>query len=271
MPFYGVKGRIPASWFNVFNPTGAASVISAGPMLSFSINEYAKHTDIENMVTRWALPFGTQANSAQILTPTTLKRTAQAFQAQFFKSGDQFNKDSNMFLQQIATQFVVDNGRNPNAKELASMSKEAEDKAVSLAWLRFEGAWTFAAQPQYVSPLQWAKDELNRMRQADPIHGEEQFTLKYPEYFLMTSRMADATSGLYSDETSVNLVKKNPDTVRRIVAEIGKENLTVLGAIFNDDNYAFSSSAQAWLSSNNIPGTSSKFRESKAVLDSLRS
>lgn len=271
MPFFGVKGRIPASWFNVFNPTGGASIVSAGPMLAFSVNEYAKRNNIENVVTRWALPFGVQANSAQILTPNTIKRTAQAFQAQLSRSGEQFNKDSNMFLQQIATQYVVDNGKNPSGKELAGMIKEAEDRAVALAWLRFSGAWSFPTQPQYVSPLQWARDELNRMRQADPINGEEQFTEKYPEYFLMTSRMADSTSGVHSDETSVALVKKNPDLIRRLVAEVGEENLSVLGAIFNDDNYAFSSAAQAYLSSNKIPGTSKKFRESAAVLDTMRS
>lgn len=271
MPFYGVKGRIPASWFNVFNPTGGATIVSAGPMLAFSVNQYAKTNNIENMVTRWALPFGVQTNSAQILTPNTLKRTAQAFQAQLLRSGEQFNKDSNMFLQQIATQFKVDNGRNPTAKELAPMVKESEDRAVALAWLRFGGAWTFPTQPQYVSSLQWARDELNRMRQADPINGEEQFTLKYPEYFLMTSRMADSTSGIHSDITAVTLAKKNPDLIRRLVAEVGKEHISVLGAIFNDDNYAFSSAAQAWLSSNKIPGTSSKFRESGAVLESMRS
>lgn len=271
MPFYGVKGRVPASWFNVFNPTGGATIVSAGPMLAFSVNQYAKTNNIENMVTRWALPFGVQANSAQILTPNTLKRTAQAFQAQLLRSGEQFNKDSNMFLQQIATQFVVDNGRNPTAKELAPMVKESEDRAVALTWLRFGGAWTFPTQPQYVSSLQWARDELNRMRQADPINGEEEFTKKYPEYFLMTSRMADSTSGIHSDETSVALAKKNPDLIRRLVAEVGQDNISVLGSIFNDDNYAFSSAAQAWLSSNKIPGTSMKFRESGAVLESMRS
>jgi len=109
------------------------------------------------------------------------------------------------------------------------------------------------------------------MRQADPINGEEEFTKKYPEYFLMTSRMADSTSGIHSDETSVALAKKNPDLIRRLVGEIGEENLTVLGAIFNDDNYAFSSAAQAYLSSSKIPGTNKKFRESAAVLDTARS
>lgn len=271
MPFYGVKGRVPASWFNVFNPTGGASIVSAGPILAFSINEYARRNNIEDRVTRWALPFGVQANPAQILTPNTIKRTAQAFQALLKKSGDQFNKDSNMFLQQIATQYVVDNGKNPGGKELAGMIKEAEDRAVALAWLRFAGAWTFPTQPQYVSPLQWARDELNRMRQADPINGEEQFTEKYPEYFLMTSRMADSTSGIHSDETAVALARKNPDLIRRLVAEVGEENLSVLGAIFNDESYAFSSAAQAWLSSSKIPGTSKKFRESAAVLDTMRS
>lgn len=176
-----------------------------------------------------------------------------------------------MFLQQIATDFITETGKSPTGKDLSKMIKEAENRAVALAWLRFGGAWTFPTQPQYVSSLQWARDELNRMRQADPVNGEEQFTLKYPEYFLMTSRMSDATSGVFSDETSVALVRKNPDVIRRIVAEVGEENLTVLGAIFNDDNYAFSSAAQAYLVSNKIPGTSKKFRESAAVLDTARS
>jgi hypothetical protein len=92
------------------------------------------------------------------------------------------------------------------------------------------------------------------MRDADPAYGEEEFIQKYPDFFLLTTRLSDSKSGLIPDKTAVTLAKENPDALKNIVAAVGEDNLTVLGAVFNDSNYAFSSSAQAWLQRSNIFG-----------------
>ena len=270
LPFPGVEGRIPTSWFNPLNPTGGA-IISAGPLATFSVNAAAKKYNIENRFTDFFLPFGAQSNVLQPLTPNTLKRSAQAFQATFARSGEQFNKDANMILLQKRYDFAQSNGRQPNAAELKELSNQAEDGAVSFAILRFFSSVMFPTQARPVTPLTYYADELNKMRNADPINGEEEFLQKYPDFFLLTTRLSDATSGLIPDKTAVTLAKNNPQAIKSIVSAIGEDNLGVLGAVFNDSNYAFSSAAQAWLQTSNIPGTSKKFREVGASLDASRS
>jgi hypothetical protein len=270
MPFTGVEGRIPTSWFNPLNPTGGA-IISAGPLATFSVNAAAKKYSFENKFTDFFLPFGAQSNVLQPLTPNTLKRSAQAFQAVFARSGEQFNKDANMILMQKRYDFSQAKGKQPNAAELKELSNEAEDGAVSFAMLRFFSSVMFPTQPRPVTPLTFYADELNKMRNADSINGEEAFLEKYPDFFLLTTRLSDATSGLIPDKTAVTLAKDNPQAIKSIVSAIGEDNLGVLGAVFNDTNYAFSSAAQAWLQTSTIPGTSKKFREVGASLDASRS
>ena len=270
MPFTGVEGRIPTSWFNPLNPTGGA-IISAGPIATFSVNAVAKKYSFENKFTDFFLPFGAQSNVLQPLTPNTLKRSAQAFQAVFARSGEQFNKDANMILMQKRYDFSQTKGRQPNSAELKDLSNQAEDGAVSFAMLRFFSSVMFPTQPRPVTPLTFYADELNKMRNADPINGEEAFLEKYPDFFLLTTRLSDATSGLNPDKTATTLAKDNPQAIKAIVSAIGEDNLGVLGAVFNDANYAFSSAAQAWLQTSTIPGTSKKFREVGASLDASRS
>ncbi len=61
-------------------------------------------------------------------------------------------------------------------------------------------------------------------------------------------------------------------TVELMIASLGeKADLSVLGAVFNDDDYAFSGSAQAYLMTNSIPGTRKKFTEQAAALENNRS
>jgi hypothetical protein len=270
MPFTETEGRVPTSWFNPLNPTGG-SIISAGPLATFSVNSVANKYSIENRFTDFFLPFGAQANALQPLTPNTLKRSAQAFQATLFRSGEQFNKDANVILLQKRYEFADQKGRQPNASELKELSDQAEDGALSFSILRWASSFLLPTQPRYVTPLTFYADELNKMRNADPINGEEEFIQKYPDFFLLTTRLSDATSGIIPDKTAVTLAKNNPDVIKNIVAAIGEDNLNVLGAVFNDSNYAFSSSAQAWLQRSNIPGTREKFREVGASLDASRS
>jgi hypothetical protein len=56
------------------------------------------------------------------------------------------------------------------------------------------------------------------------------------------------------------------------VASIGTDNLSVLGAIFNDDNYAFSAGASAYLQNTKIPGGGGKtYRDVQDAFGSFQS
>lgn len=266
----GVKARFSTDWFNVYNPTGS-NIVSVGPLASFFVNQAAKKMNSENWLTNWALPFGTQANASGFVVPNTIRRLIQAFEAQFAKSGDTFNRDANMFLNMERVKFAQENGRQPGtAAELARLSDKAEFNATSLAWLRFISSTTLPAQPMYTTSLQAYADELNKLRQSGIINPEEVFAEKYPDYFLLTARLADSTSGVNPDQTAVALVKKNPESVKQFAIMLGQDNLNLLGAIFNDSNYAFSSSANAYLETAKIPGTNKKFRDVSGYLDVAR-
>jgi len=266
-----IKHRLPASWFNPLNPTGGSNIISVGPTLAFTTNWLSKTFNFENAFTNWALPFGSREDSLSFLTPNTIRRGSEAFKAQLFKSGEQFNKDTAKMLQYKRFEFIKEFDREPKAQELNVLNQEAMEDAVALAWGRFQGSGLLPSQPQFVTPLQPYLDELYRMREADPINGEEKFIEKYPEYFLLTSSLTDPTSGVVPDNTAVHLIKNNDDAVRRITAEVDSKNLTVLGAVFNDENYAFSSAANAWLQDKTIPNTNEKFRDYNNAFQSQRS
>lgn len=267
----GTTHRLPASWFNPFNPTGSPSIVSAGPGVAAIGNFVSKKINVENAVTNWMLPFGTQEETGMLLLPNTIKRGAQAFRAELLRSGEQLNTDTAKFIQQKRFDFLREEGREPNGAELAEINEEAMGDAVSLAWARFRNAGLLPAQPQYVTPLQPFIDSLFKAREADPINGEDRWIEENPEYFLLTRSLADNTSGLIPDKTSRVLVQKNPDFIRKLVATLGSENATVLGAIFNDDNYAFSSAANAYLKSNKIPGTEKFFKNADSALEAERS
>lgn len=274
LPVLGLKGRLPVEWFNVFNPTGS-SILGAGPVLSFSWNEYVNRiggeSKVEQKITNWVLPFGVQANSANALLPNTIRRISQAVQAGLFRDGDQFNRDSNMFLKQQQVDFVNQYHRQPTAIELKDLNDKAQEQALLLSTVRVLSAFTSPAQPRFVTALQPYADELGRMRKEDPINGEEEFISQNPDLFLLADGLSQATSGLRSDDTAVALVKGNPDVVKSLVAILGDDNLPMLGAIFNDDNYAFSSKAQAYLERSKIPNTSKKFRDTSAAFEAARS
>jgi hypothetical protein len=160
-------------------------------------------------------------------------------------------------------QFVKDNnGRKPTAQEYSSMAIQAEKKAFYTSVLRFFSASTLPVQGRLTTAVSGYVDILNKMQDSYGAEATEMFVQKYPEYFMLADRLTDPISGVRPDKTAVSLIKRNKDSIRDIVSGIGeKGDLTTLGAIFNDENYAFSSSAQAWLSRSKIPGTTKKFRD----------
>jgi len=263
LPLLGIKGRLPASWFNAVNPTGG-HILSAGPVSSFTVNMLAKKVDLPKVFVDTVLPFGVQANNLNALTPGQLRRAGQAFQAFVLKNGEQFNKDVNMFIEMKRFDFQSEYHRQPNANEVDQMYKRSRKDATQLAILRSVGAGILPSQPQYVSPIQVYADLLGKYMKDYGQDGAERFTNDYPDYYLLVDKLTDSTSGIRSDDTAVNLVKKNTDVIEKMVA--GRIDLRALGAVFNDDNYAFSGTAQSYLVNNAIPGTKQKFKEQGEAL-----
>jgi hypothetical protein len=147
------------------------------------------------------------------------------------------------------------------------MGKEAVRDAKELSVIRALGAGLLPSQPRYVSPLEQYADILGKYNEKFGVEGAERFTNDYPDYYLLADKLTDSTSGIRDDDTAVALLRKNKDTVSKIVRNIDKNNLSVLGAVFNDEDFAFSSSARAYLLTNNIPGTSKRFKDEADSLD----
>ena len=271
LPLLGLNGRLPTSWFNALNPTGG-QMLSPSAVGAAALNEFSKKVNFEGKIAEWLLPFGTTANYYEPLLPSTIRRVTQVFQAKFSEDAPQFNKDVNMFMQKAHADFVAENEKNPTGRDIAQFESEARNDALSLSFLRALGAGILPLQPKYVTPLQVYSDLYRKYAEEYGSEGSERFIEDYPDYFMLTNSLSDSTSGIRPNDTAVALVRKNPEVIRRIMADIGKDgNVSVLGAIFNDENYAFSSSAQAYLVATKIPGAAEKFIEQGAALENTRS
>ena len=266
LPILGIKGRLSTDWWNAINPTGG-TVLSASPFATAAYNEISKSKKLPTRIHDLILPFGTQANSAGALTPSTIRRAVQAIQATILQNGEQFNRDVDMFMAMKRKDFKDDYGVEPSGTDLTEIQNESKNDAVTLSVVRAIGAGVLPSQPRYVSPLEKYADLLGKYTKEYGAEGTEKFTNDYPELYMLADKLTDTTSGLRSDDTAVNLVKKNGKTVAKMVANIDKGNLRVLGAVFNDDDYAFSSSARAYLTTNNIPGTGKRFQTEADALD----
>ena len=266
LPVLGIKGRLPVSWFNAVNPTGG-HILSASPLVTTAYNEVAKRKDLPEYFNRMVLPFGAQASALGALTPSTIRRAGQAFQAFVLQSGSQFNKDMGMFVEMKRKDFVDEFGVEPSGTDMAKIELEAKDDSLALSVIRALGAGILPSQPRYVSPLEQYADLLGIYNKNFGDEGTERFTNDYPEFYLLADKLTDSTSGIRDDDTAVALLRKNGGAVQKIVRNIDKGNLSVLGAVFNDENYAFSSSARAYLLSNKIPGTSKRFKDEADALD----
>lgn len=265
LPVLGLKGRLSTEWWNAINPTGG-TVLSASALTTATYNQIAKSKELPRRIHDLILPFGTQANSLGALTPSTIRRAVQGVQA-FMGTGEQFNRDVDMFMAMKRKEFVDEYGVEPSGTDISAIQKESENDSITLAVIRAIGAGVLPSQPRYVSPLEQYADLLGVYVREYGAEGTEKFSNDYPELYMLADKLTDSTSGIRADVTSVELVKRNPKTVAKMVANIDKGNLRVLGAVFNDDEYAFSSSARAYLLTNNIPGTSKRFQTESDALD----
>lgn len=276
LPLLGdnIKGRLSTSWFNPFNPTGG-NILSTSAQVSAITNEILKRGNVElpKLFEEIIVPFGVQKDSFTAMTPTTIKRLGQAFSAFTNENAPQLNKDIAMIMENKLFEFRQNNHRSPNDAELNSIYNETKFDGKALSLIRFFGSGLLPQQPRYVSPLQWYSDELRRFQEElGGSEGTDKFLEKYPDYFLVVDKLTDATSGIYADKTSQQLVKNNSDLVQQMIARMGSDgDLRTLGAVFNDEDYAFSSSAQAWLQTKNIPGTNKTFIGSQTALENSRS
>lgn len=268
--FLGLESRLPVEWFNPDNPTGG-NILSVSPMGAALINEYAKQTQTENFFTDALLPFGVQRNSLNALNVNTARRLYQVWQAKN-QTGEQFNKDVDMFRQQLWDDYVKETGNKPSGKKYEQQYEEAKKRAFYLSVLRTVSAYTLPVQGRLVTSVTGYVDILNKYEDKYGAQGAEMFAIDYPDAWMFMDRLSDSTSGIRPDATSAALVKGNMSSIQKIVAGIGSENLTVLGSIFNDDDYAFSSAAQALLQDTRIPGAGNKkFRDVSDAFENGRS
>lgn len=250
LPLLGenVKGRLSTSWFNPFNPTGG-NILSTSAQVSAISNEILKRSNAElpKMLEEIIIPFGVQKESFTALTPTTIRRLGQTFSAFTNENAPQLNKDVAMIMENKLFQFRQENHRNPNDSELNIIYNETKNDGKALSLIRFFGSGLLPQQPRYVSPLQVYSDELRRLQdELGGSDGTDKFLELYPDYFLVVEKLSDALSGIYPDKTSQQLVKNHRDVVQQMIVKMGADgDLRTLGAVFNDENYAFSSSAKA--------------------------
>jgi hypothetical protein len=269
--FLGLESRLPVEWFNPDNPTGG-NILSVSPMGAALVNEYAKRTQTENFFTDALLPFGVQRNSLNALNVNTARRLYQVWQAGFLKSGEQFNKDVDMFRQQMWNDYVKETGDKPSAKKWDQQFEEAKKRAFYLSVIRTVSAYTLPVQGRLVTSVTGYVDIYNKYQDKYGAQAGEMFSMDYPDAWMFMDRLSDSTSGINADKTAAGLVVGNKPSIQKIVAGIGVENLTVLGAIFNDDDYAFSSAAQAVLQDTKIPGAGNKkFRDVSDAFENGRS
>jgi hypothetical protein len=201
-------------------------------------------------------------------TPNTVKKAADLYNA-WFKQGEQFQKDVNMISKQRLFEFIEKNDRNPTNSEMNRIQLSAEKDSFSISVLRFSAALTMPQQPKIRTAVSYYQDRFNEAVQKDQVHGAEIFFKNNPDYFMLADKLTNSVSGIRSDDTAVELLKRNRLATMEMTGAV--KDLTALGAVFNDDNYAFSSVADAYLRTMKIPGLEQKFKESEASLQSMRS
>jgi hypothetical protein len=268
MPYTGLKARFGVEWFNPINPT-SGSILSAGPLATTGANLFAKQTDFaDTKLGSFLLPFGVSTNNMSAYTPNTWRKATELYKA-WRGDGEQFNRDVNMISKQYLFDFIEDNDKQPNPSQLNQIQIRAEKDALALSVLKFVSSLTLPQQPKMRTAISFYQDRFNEAIKQDPINGAEEFMKDNPEYFMLADKLENNLSGIRSDETAVALLQRNNMATREIVTNI--TDLSALGAVFNDDNYAFSSAADAYLRTQKIPGLDSKYKASEASLLNMKS
>lgn len=270
MPVTGLKARFGVDWFNPINPT-SGSLLSAGPLVTTIANLAAKRIDFaDNKLGEFLIPFGVSTNDAAAFTPNTWRKVGDLWNAAN-GNGEQLNRDKDMISKQYLYDFIVDNDRQPTESELNQITTRAEGDSFGLSVLRLLSSVTLPQQPKMRTAISFYEDRFNEAIKNDPTNGAENFFKDNPDYFMLAAKLNNPLSGVNSDVTAVELLKRNDFATREMVAAVGDRDLSALGAVFNDDNYTFSSAADAYLRTRNIPGLKQKFKDSEASLLNIKS
>lgn len=268
MPYTGLKARFGVEWFNPINPT-SGSILSAGPLTTTLANLVAKQTEFaDTKLGAFLLPFGVSTNAMSAYTPNTWRKASEMYNA-WKGDGEQFNKDVNMISKQYLFDFIEDNDKQPSPSEFNQIQIRAEKDALAMSVLKFISSLTLPQQPKMRTAISYYQDRFSEAIKLDPINGSENFMKDNPDYFMLADKLTNNVSGINSDETAVALLQRNNFATREMVVNI--DNLAALGAVFNDDNYAFSSAADAFLRTQKIPGLDSKYKSSEASLENMKS
>ena len=268
MPYTGLKARFGVEWFNPINPT-SGSILSAGPLTTTLANLVAKQTEFaDTKLGAFLLPFGVSTNAMSAYTPNTWRKASEMYNA-WKGDGEQFNKDVNMISKQYLFDFIEDNDKQPSPSEFNQIQIRAEKDALAMSVLKFVSSLTLPQQPKMRTAISYYQDRFSEAIKLDPINGSENFMKDNPDYFMLADKLTNNLSGINSDETAVALLQRNNFATREMVVNI--DNLAALGAVFNDDNYAFSSAADAFLRTQKIPGLDSKYKSSEASLENMKS
>lgn len=268
MPYTGLKARFGVEWFNPINPT-SGSILSAGPLTTTLANLVAKQTEFaDTKLGAFLLPFGVSTNAMSAYTPNTWRKASEMYNA-WKGDGEQFNKDVNMISKQYLFDFIEDNDKQPSPSEFNQIQIRAEKDALAMSVLKFISSLTLPQQPKMRTAISYYQDRFSEAIKLDPINGSENFMKDNPDYFMLADKLTNNLSGINSDETAVALLQRNNFATREMVVNI--DNLAALGAVFNDDNYAFSSAADAFLRTQKIPGLDSKYKSSEASLENMKS
>jgi hypothetical protein len=268
MPYTGLKARFGVEWFNPINPT-SGSILSAGPLATTAANLVARQTEFaDTKLGAFLLPFGVSTNNMSAYTPNTWRKASEMYNA-WKGDGEQFNKDINMISKQYLFDFIEDNDKQPNPSQLSQIQIRAEKDALALSVLKFISSLTLPQQPKMRTAISFYQDRFSEAIKQDPVNGAENFMKDNPEYFMLADKLTNNLSGIRSDETAVELLKRNNFATREMVTNV--TDLTALGAVFNDDNYTFSSAADAYLRTQKIPGLDSKYKASEASLLNIKS
>ena len=268
MPYTGLKARFGIEWFNPINPT-SGSILSAGPLTTTLANLVAKQTEFaDTKLGAFLLPFGVSTNAMSAYTPNTWRKASEMYNA-WKGDGEQFNKDVNMISKQYLFDFIEDNDKQPSPSEFNQIQIRAEKDALAMSVLKFISSLTLPQQPKMRTAISYYQDRFSEAIKLDPINGSENFMKDNPDYFMLADKLTNNLSGINSDETAVALLQRNNFATREMVVNI--DNLAALGAVFNDDNYAFSSAADAFLRTQKIPGLDSKYKSSEASLENMKS
>jgi NTP pyrophosphatase (non-canonical NTP hydrolase) len=126
LPILGINARLSTDWWNAINPTGG-TVLSASPFATAAYNEISKSKKLPTRIHDLILPFGTQANSAGALTPSTIRRGVQAIQASILRNGEQFNRDIDMFMAMKRKDFKDTYGVEPSGTDMSLIQEESNE------------------------------------------------------------------------------------------------------------------------------------------------